>query len=178
MEVPKRSVPVQIVHATAEDAEAIAVLHAESWRSAYRGLLPDDFLDAFVLQDRRALWAERMQAPDAERRFVCKAIADEGAMLGFACVLLDEEPEWGALLDNLHVRPDAKGCGVGYALFQAAREWVRTTAPGTNMHLTVLEGNTTARRFYERQHGTLIAKQQVEVLPGVYRPVLRYSWEP
>ena len=167
-----------LVQASVDDDQAIAALHAESWRSAYRGLLPDDFLDGPVLEDRRTVWAERMRAPHAERRFVCKAADAEGSLLGFACVLLDAEPEWGALLDNLHVRPDLRATGIGYALFTAARDWVRTAAPGTNMHLTVLEGNERARRFYERQGGTLIAKQQVEVLPGVYRPVLRYSWEP
>ena len=169
---------VRLVEAAREDAEAIAELHAESWRSAYRGLMPDSFLDGPVFEDRAALWAERMNAAQAERRFVCKAVDENGMMLGFACVLLDEEPEWGALLDNLHVRADSKGSGVGYALFQAALDWVRRSAPGTNMHLTVLEGNERARRFYERQRGTLIARQEIEVLPGVYRPVLRYSWQP
>ena len=171
-------VPVRLVEAGAEDAEAIASLHAESWRSAYRGLMPDSFLDGPVFEERRALWAERMHAAQPDRRFVCKAVDDSGTIVGFACVLLDEEPEWGALLDNLHVRADAKGSGVGYALFQACLDWVRRTAPGTNMHLTVLEGNERARRFYERQRGTLIARQEIEVLPGVYRPVLRYSWPP
>ena len=164
--------------ADVDDAEAIAVLHAESWRSAYRGLLPDEFLDGPVFENRRALWVSRMRAPGADRRLVCKAVGDDGALLGFACVLLDAEPAWGALLDNLHVRPDLKGSGIGYALFRACREWVRSTIPGTNMHLTVLEGNERACRFYERQRGTIIARHQVEVLPGVHRPVLRYSWEP
>ena len=168
-----------LVQATMEDAEAIAALHAESWRSAYRGLLPDDFLDGPVIEDRRTLWTERMKAPHAERRFVCKASDDaDGSLLGFACVLLDGEPEWGALLDNLHVRPDVKARAIGYALFTACRDWVRIAAPGTNMHLTVLEGNERARRFYERQGGTLIAKQEIEVLPGVQRTVLRYRWKP
>ena len=167
-----------LVPATVADAESIAVLHAESWRSAYRGILPDSFLDGPVFEERRALWAERMREPGANRRFVCKAIGEDGSLLGFACVLLDADPEWGALLDNLHVHPDLKGAGIGYALFNASRDWVRTAAPGTNMHLTVLEGNERARRFYERQGGTIVARQEVEVLEGVYRPVLRYSWEP
>jgi GNAT superfamily N-acetyltransferase len=167
-----------LMPASVEDAKAIAALHTDSWRSAYRGLLPDDFLDGPVFEDRRTLWSERMRAPDPERRFVCKAVGEDGLLLGFACVLLDAEPEWGALLDNLHVRPDLKATGIGYALFTAARDWVRRVAPGANMHLTVLEGNERARRFYERQGGTIIAKQQVQVLPGVYRPVLRYGWKP
>src|SRR5207248_10350455 len=32
--------------ADVEDAAAIARVHVESWRTTYRGLLPDDFLDS------------------------------------------------------------------------------------------------------------------------------------
>ena len=41
-----------IVPANMEDAPAIAALHSESWRSAYRGLVPDAFLDGPVIDER------------------------------------------------------------------------------------------------------------------------------
>ena len=60
--------------------------------------------------------------------------------LGFVWVLLDEEPAWGVRLDNLHVNPQLKGTGIGYALFQAAREWTAQMMPDAAMHLTLSAG--------------------------------------
>ena len=165
----------RLVPARPGDAAAIAALHIESWRSAYRGLLPDEFLDGPIVPDRTRLWNERMVLPSAERRLVLKAMSGD-ALCGFVCVLLDEEPQWGALLDNLHVRPALKGQGIGRQLFQAARDWVTRVAPGERMHLWVIEGNASARRFYDRQGGVVAERRIVETVPGVEVAALRYVW--
>jgi ribosomal protein S18 acetylase RimI-like enzyme len=168
---------VSISPARVEDADAIAALQIESWRSAYRGFLPDAFLDGPIVEDRLRLWRARLPAPAPERRLVLEAITN-GALAGFVCVLLDAEPQWGALLDNLHVRPDLKGLGIGKQLFERARNWVGTVAPTARMHLTVIEENVAARRFYDRQGGTIVERKVVEVVRGTRLPVVRYSWEP
>jgi GNAT superfamily N-acetyltransferase len=117
-----------------------------------------------------------MHQPAPERRLVLKALAHDGQLLGFACVLLDAEPHWGALLDNLHVTPKLKRHGIGRELFEAARRWVAMRAPGTPMHLTVIEANRDACLFYERVGGTLVERVTKEVVPGTYLAVLRYQW--
>ena len=53
-----------IVVAASRDASAIAALHAESWRSAYRGLYPDEFLDGPILEERLLILART----DEQRR--------------------------------------------------------------------------------------------------------------
>lgn len=89
------------------DAPSIAGLHAESWRGAYRGMLRDEFLDGDIFPDRSALWERRLRAPQADQ-FVLLAL-DRGSLIGFACVFGAADQTWGAHLDNLHVRPVAKG---------------------------------------------------------------------
>ena len=166
-----------IVVAASSDAAAIAALHAESWRSAYRGLYPDEFLDGPILEERLRFWKARMHEPDPDRRHVIAAVA-AGELIGFACVLLDAEPAWGPLLDNLHVKPAFKGHGIGARLFTASREWAAGAAPGQRMHLWVMEGNTAARRFYDRLGGTLAERTTADVAPGRQLTVLRYVWPP
>jgi GNAT superfamily N-acetyltransferase len=117
-----------------------------------------------------------MRAPDPDRRFVLKAVS-EGLIAGFACVLLDAEPEWGALLDNLHVKPELKRQGIGRQLFEHARRWVDVTVPGTPLHLTVIEANVDARRFYDRLGGIVVERMMREVGPGTELAVLRYRWK-
>ncbi|HEV2638724.1 MAG TPA: hypothetical protein VGX23_26485 [Actinocrinis sp.] len=42
------------------DVDAIAALHADSWRRHYRGAFADSYLDGDVLGSRREVWAERL----------------------------------------------------------------------------------------------------------------------
>ena len=42
------------------DAEQIAQLHADSWRRTYRGLLCDEFLEGDVVENRLAVWNDRL----------------------------------------------------------------------------------------------------------------------
>jgi hypothetical protein len=50
-----------------EDAEAIAAIHADSWRRRYRGAFQDAYLDGDILAERVAVWHKRL----AERHTDC-----------------------------------------------------------------------------------------------------------
>src|SRR5256712_9383773 len=87
--------------AGAADAEAVANLHADSWRRHYRGAYSDAFLDGDVVADRVSEWIGRLSDPLPE---ACTILAErDGVVVGFAHGILGEDPTWGALLDNLHV---------------------------------------------------------------------------
>jgi GNAT superfamily N-acetyltransferase len=170
------SASLTLTPATSSDVAAIALLHAHSWQHAYRGLLADEYLDNEVLRDRTSFWSQRFGAPNPERRWVLKAM-NGSTLSGFACVLLDEEPAWGARLDNLHVDPQHQGEGIGYVLFQAAREWTAQMMPAASMHLWCLERNVIARRFYDRQGGTVV-ESVIRTLAGQRLSEVRYLWPP
>jgi GNAT superfamily N-acetyltransferase len=159
----------------AADCENIAALHTASWRGAYRGILPDTYLDGEIARERLGLWKKRMSSSGRDRRLVLLA-EDPRELAGFVCVLLDEEPEWGACLDNLHVRSDLKGRGLGRRLFAEAARWVAFMQPGWPMHLWVFEANRPARGFYERFKGEVVARE-IKRMPGKAEvPSLRYVW--
>jgi GNAT superfamily N-acetyltransferase len=158
-----------------QDDAAIAALHTASWRSANRGLLPDSNLDALIEHQHARLWQERLRQPRADRRFVVLAEQD-GALIGFACVLLLVEPGWGACLDNLHVQPELKGRGIGRDLFARSADWVVQSAPIWPLHLWVLEANLPARRFYDRYRGEVAERTTKPMADGVVAAVLRYVW--
>jgi GNAT superfamily N-acetyltransferase len=161
-------------HARVSDTEAIAALHAESWRSAYRGLVPDDFLGPGLDAQRLQAWRDRFAGVEPDRRLVLVAASDD-QLVGFTCVLADAEPGFGPLLDNLHVKPGWRGHGIGARLLHESREWVRQIAPGQPMHLWVMEGNAAARAFYRAQGGSE-GERRVNEMGGIAVTAVRCTW--
>ena len=157
------------------DYARIASLHIESWRNSYRGILSDDYLDNEIVGDRQQLWKARFSTESTHRRYVLVAEI-QTELTGFVCVLLDEDPGWGACLDNLHVRPGFNGRGIGRQLFARAARWIMTTEPEWPMHLWVFEANVSARRFYEAFKGEVVERKIKPMPGGTDVSSLRYVW--
>ena len=161
--------------ATVDDAEAVAAVHADSWRRNYRGAYSDAYLDGPVFEERSALWHERLAAADATARTVVAEV--DGAVVGFTHVIFDRDPSLGALVENLHVTHGLKGHGIGTVLMAEAARVVATERPGSGLYLTVLEQNTAARRFYAARGGAWVETRMGGPFPGGGRaPVLVMSW--
>jgi ribosomal protein S18 acetylase RimI-like enzyme len=135
--------------ATVKDVAAIAALHAESWRSGYRTILSDDYLEKEVYRERLALWQERFSRTPRKAMFVMVAEANS-TLVGFVCVFPDEDSVFGSFLDNLPVAPTMTGQGIGRKLLSEAATRLATNGSCSGLYLWVIEQNERARRFYER----------------------------
>jgi ribosomal protein S18 acetylase RimI-like enzyme len=139
-----------------DDGPAIAWLHADSWRRHYRGAYSDAYLDGNIIDERTAAWTARMEDPDPMARTV---VAENGASLvGFVHVQLEDDPVWGALVDNLHVRADTKRSGIGRRLMSQAARAVIADTPASGLYLWVLEQNVAARAFYTAEGGQCVER--------------------
>lgn len=136
-----------IREAVHEDAYAISLLHAESWCSAYRGILSDEYLHSRVHEERRELWDKRLSDSLEDEHIIL--VEENAEILGFICVVGNADPTWGVLIDNLHVRPHRKGQGIGRILMCEAATWAMKNYPGDGLFLGVLQENVSALRFYE-----------------------------
>lgn len=143
--------------ATRGDADAIAALHADSWRRNYRGAYADSYLDGDVLGDRRAVWTARLAADAADRRTI--VAESDGRIAGFAHVVLDDHPTWGALLDNLHVAQRHRRQGIGALLMDRGARAVVEARPESRLFLWVLEQNRPAQAFYESLGGRCVERE-------------------
>jgi ribosomal protein S18 acetylase RimI-like enzyme len=134
---------VTIRHAQPCDRGSIAAVQAESWRDAYAGLLPKEYLTGRLAQDLERHWSRvDIQPGDVV------LVAEEDRVVGFVAVWCRPEP----FVDNLHVKPAQRSRGVGSALMRAAaRELIRQNQSSAS--LWVLESNRRALRFYERLGG-------------------------
>lgn len=157
------------------DAAAIAHLHAKSWQQTYRGIFSDHFLDNEVEDERAQAWHQRLAFPDARQR-VTVAEAD-GKLIGFACILLDEDTTFGTLLDNLHVAEAYRNTGVGKQLMQRAAGYILQEARNSKMYLWVYVKNTNAIKVYDRVGGKNAETVEKVNEDGNTAPAHRYVWQ-
>jgi ribosomal protein S18 acetylase RimI-like enzyme len=166
--------PVTLRDASLLDAEAIALLHTNSWRRTYRGMMSDEFLDGGALANRRQVWRERLSAHNPKQFVHVAELSSQ--IVGFICAFADEDPIWGSYIDNLHVARDCHRRGVGRALMQSAAEWLIAMQPDKGVYLWVMEANAPARRFYDRL-GAVNAGVVSKDDPGGGRALnCRYVW--
>ncbi len=161
--------------AVASDAASIASLHAKSWQTAYRGILSTQFLDGPVIANRLQVWQERFGETAPHNQYILVS-EHESAVQGFACAYLDADPQWGTLLDNLHVELGSRGRGLGARLMARVAQKIGRDGLTPTMHLWVYEQNVEARRFYERLGG-IPADWVAESGPDGSRVnAVRYAW--
>ncbi|MHB8455879.1 MAG: GNAT family N-acetyltransferase [Acidiferrobacterales bacterium] len=131
---------MNIRQATMTDADSIARLCAESWRIAYHRILPGEFLDRHMMQDRQAVWRQRFTAPKDMQLVL---VAEESQELcGFVYAYGQEDPQWGSYIDNLHVRRESQRRGIGKPLMIEIAHRSRRHYPGAGFYLS--------EEFYER----------------------------
>ena len=155
---------------TLTDLALIAGMHAQSWVSAYRGMLPDHYLDHEVQDERLAHWQAKLPALAAGAGAVLIAHLD-GVPSGFACMLAPDA-QGSVLIDQLHALPARKGSGLGTAMLTAARQWALAQG-ARSMHLFVLDSNVAALGFYQARGWQADGREQHH-MGGIEVVALRY----
>jgi ribosomal protein S18 acetylase RimI-like enzyme len=160
-----------------EDAEGIAAVHVRSWRAAYRGLVPDDFLVQLSVAERAAAWREQLVDEAGGRgTFVAQS---RDALVGFAAVGPTRDPfanPGTGEVYAIYVDPDEWRRGIGSSLLTQAVEDLRGRGY-TSATLWVLVANDIGRRFYE-QHGWQVeGARQTYPIGGVELEEIRYRIE-
>jgi len=143
--------PVLIRPAVVQDAARIAEVHVRSWQAAYRGLMPQDYLDGLDPADRLPRWQRQLSEPGSAGHEVLVADGDRG-ICGFSSFGPTRDEDLGASqvgeIMAIYLAPEAFGTGVGRQLMAASLERL-ARARYVLATLWVLNSNARARRFYE-----------------------------
>ncbi|HVJ22106.1 MAG TPA: GNAT family N-acetyltransferase [Polyangiaceae bacterium] len=134
--------------ATIDDARAIGTIHVETWRAAYAGIVPADYLAALSIDKRESQWRTSLATPGrptlvAER---------DGLLIGW-CTFgksrhKDVAPDAGELY-ALYVAEAHWSTGAGRALWLEVRRSLASDGH-EDVIVSVLRDNRRAIRFYEK----------------------------
>lgn len=161
---------------TLSDCDRVAEIRVRGWQHAYRGMIPQSYLDGLsVAQDAER---HRTRLARADGRAVNLVAEDaRGEVVGWSChgpyregeVLTDD-----AELYAVYVHPDHLGQGAGRALLAESLTHCAAAGHG-RLLLWVLKENVRARRFYERAGFRADGTEEPFDVEGVAVPEVRYS---
>ena len=166
---------VVLRRATAVDAPAIAAVRVESWRTTYRDIIPDSYLDDMRVDESTELWFRVLTAPKNDTTAVFVAEVD-GEVIGFSAGLMlsEQKFELDAELTAIYLKPKFQDQGLGQRLVRMVAETYQ--ARGANGLLVwVLSENKPARQFYEKLGGELLVEQDY-TWDGLNLKEVGYGW--
>ena len=158
------------------DALAITRVHVEGWRTTYRGLVPDAYLDSLSLEPRRMVWERRLAHP--EPGYVIFAAEDErGEVVGFADGGPNRDVEtaerYAGELYAIYLLPEARRHGIGARLMRAVA--AALAAKGMRSLLVWALAENPSRPFYERMGGRMVREAPIEI-GGLTLVEVAYGW--
>jgi GNAT superfamily N-acetyltransferase len=162
---------VNIRRAGVEDAGAIGAVHVAAWRSAYPGVLPDQFLAKMSIP-RQAAFYERAIRLGAG----VHVATEQNRIVGFSTARRTRHNSLGeGEVETLYVLDDFKERGLGRGLMRASAEYLAGLSCGSAF-AWVLRDNP-AGFFYEHLGGKRVATSMTRV-GGSEIPQTAFAWNP
>ena len=151
-------IDVRIRRATVDDAVAIARVRVESWRTTYRGMIPQAYLDAMTVEASATLWDKSLSA-GSERSQVFVA-EDADGVLGFSAGIVLPEPKLGfdADLAAIYLRSAYQRLGLGSKLLGVTAAAL-AAQKAASMIVWVIAANQPARDFYSAMGAELVVER-------------------
>ncbi len=137
---------MNIRRATSADARAVAEVHVESWRTAYRDLVPQSYLDTLSIDARENFWRGAIECESPEL-WVAEI---ESTVVGWVAFGASRDSDAVGLVGEIsaiYVSPAHWSSGIGLKLWLTAR--ARLIERGfERATLWVFAENARAIRFY------------------------------
>ena len=117
------AVPFRIRPAAVEDADAIGAVHVRSRLAAYRGVMPNEYLDGLRAQDRADGWRWHLTALRPDQKVL--VVVDRDRVVGFAifgCERGSDTSQDVGELYAINLDPEVWDRGIGRALLRRATD--------------------------------------------------------
>lgn len=158
--------------ATLKDATGIGKVHVDSWRTTYKHIVPDDYLNNLSYEQRTQLWAQQLADSN---KYIVVAENDFGDIIGFASASKrDTNPLPNSnYVETLYLLEEYQGKGIGKQLLKDLFVYFRLKNDQTIFVEVLAENNT--KYFYKHFGATLNTSLQVTI-GGKVLEELVYEW--
>lgn len=163
---------MNIRRAILSDAKGIAKVHVESWKTTYKNIIPDDFLEALSYEQRTDLWIRNISK---ETNYIFVAETNQREIIGFAdgCKREGNTIENSGDLTSIYLLEEYQKKGAGKQLLKHL--FLQFEKLGFDrVFVEVLEENET--RFFYEYYGANLFKSKKTIIAGADLTLLIYEW--
>jgi len=137
-----------IRYATTEDAKALGYIHSQSWKVAYKGIIPDNVLDNITEEKREKYFLKALSENREEDALIFKNNVPVGLTCIGRCRDEDKDSSYGEIW-GIYILPTYWNQGIGIELMNWGMGQLKIKGY-SKATLWVLEENYNARKFYEK----------------------------
>lgn len=162
---------MKIRKAVFADIKGIAKVHVDSWRTTYKNIISDEFLNNLSYVNREKLWTSNMSNMN-----VYVAESPEGEIVGFSTGGKERSGNYTGIdgeLYAIYILKEFQGQGVGKLLVKPVIDELLSTNINS-MLVLVLEKNNSCQ-FYEALGGKRLDCLEV-VIAGDKQNEIVYGW--
>jgi len=153
-------------------------VHIDSWKTTYRGIVSDDYLDNLSYEERERWWSENISTSGRIVFVADDAVSEskEKKIIGFCSGGRNRsttDPRYEAELHAIYILQEHRGKGIGKTLVQyLALSLVESGF--TSVIVWVLAKNP-YRRFYESLGGEYVRSAEIQIGGSTFEEV-SYGW--
>ncbi len=161
---------IKIRNIKKEDIPQVVDIQIRAWRTAYKGIIDDDFLGKMDKEER----IKKREKDYTENSFIVAELNNE--VVGF-CRYIDniekiqEIPEADCELRALYVKPELKHNGIGRKMFEYAVNEFRNLGK-RKMIIGCLKDNEPSKKFYDKIGGRVIKERLIHIGNRDYEEVI------
>ena len=150
-------------------------MHVDTWRTTYRGILPDDYLAGLSYQEREQKWHEDL-SNSVRGEFTFVVEDDQAEIVGFATggPERDGDPVYQGELLAIYLIGRNQRQGLGRRLVHAVSQ--RLSHEGYEAMLIWVLAKNSSLAFYEKLGGKVIKSKLVEI-GQVELEEVAYGWQ-
>lgn len=149
-------------------------IHVDAWRAAYRGVMPDTYLDGLSPSDRASMWTRNLAHPRPGQELL--VIEERSTVRGFASLGPEEgqpdETEVGEIF-GINLEPGAWGRGLGRRLLSISVNLLRVIGYHEAV-LWVVPENARARGLYSSAGWAADGAERQDEILGAVVTDIRY----
>lgn len=161
--------------ATHKDVPTIAKVHVDTWRTTYRGIVPNEHLVNLSYERRANGWYQILNYAPEDGNFTYVAEEDSGEIVGFVNGGIERtgDPVYKGELMAIYILQEHQGKGIGRSLARMVVE--RLHLLNINSMLVWVLADNPACHFYAALGGKPVYEKELEI-GGKPLTEVAYGW--